>query len=64
MSAEKVVEEIVNELDKTVLLSAAWDCMSEGKKEQFRRKLEHIITKKPDNKNICPYGCCAEDVAS
>jgi len=48
MSAENVVEQIVDELDKTVLLSAAWDCMSESKKEQFKRKLEHII------KNVCP----------
>ena len=37
------VEKIVEEIDKSNLLGAAWDCLSDAAKERFRKKLQDII---------------------
>ena len=37
------VEKIVEELDKSTMLGAAWDCLSDVAKERFRKKLQDII---------------------
>jgi len=44
MPTEQVVNKIIDELDKSVLLSAAWDCMSEHGKDKFKRHLKRIIS--------------------
>ena len=42
-SAQRTVDLIIEELDKSVLLSAAYDCMSDGGKEKLKAKLKKII---------------------
>lgn len=42
-TATDTVDLIIAELDKSVLLSAAYDCMSEAGKEKLKQKLLKII---------------------
>lgn len=37
------VEKIVEEIDKSTMLGAAWDCLSDVAKERFKKKLQSII---------------------
>ena len=42
--AQEAVEKIIEEIDKSTLLGAAFDCISESGKAKFRVKLEAIVT--------------------
>lgn len=42
---ETTVNKILKAIDKTLLMGAAFDCMSDDSKEKFRHKLEKIIRK-------------------
>jgi len=37
------VEKIVEEIDKSTMLGAAWDCLSDIAKDRFKKKLQAII---------------------
>lgn len=37
------VEQIITEIDDIVLLSSAWDCMTEAAKARFKKRLELIL---------------------
>ena len=41
--AKNVVEQIMRELDKTFLLGAALDCMSDDDIKVFEKKIEKIV---------------------
>jgi hypothetical protein len=41
--AKQATEKIIEELDKTVLLGAAYDCMSDAGKAKLCKKIEKII---------------------
>lgn len=41
--AELAVELIIREIDRSTLLGAAFDCVSEAGKERFKNKLIKII---------------------
>lgn len=43
MKTETKVEKVVEAIDKSSLLGAAWDCLSDTAKERFKKKLEAII---------------------
>ena len=45
MSPESTAERVIEELDKVVLLSAAWDCISERGKEKFKHSLIKLFSK-------------------
>ena len=40
---ESIVEKVIEEIDKSMLLGAAYDCMSEDGKSRFREKLTKAI---------------------
>ena len=40
---KKLVDKIIAEIDKSMLLGAAYDCMSEDGKTKFRNKLSKMI---------------------
>lgn len=37
------VEKIIEEIDNSTMLGAAWDCLSDAAKERFKKKLQSII---------------------
>ena len=41
---KKMVDKIIAEIDKSMLLGAAYDCMSEDGKTRFRDKLSKAIS--------------------
>lgn len=41
--AKQIAEEILTEIDKSLLLGAALDCMSDKGKASFQTKIEKII---------------------
>ena len=43
MNPEKTVNRILEEIDKSMLLGAAFDCMTENGKEKFKTKIKKII---------------------
>lgn len=43
MSTEEQVEKIVEAIDSSTMLGAAWDCLSEAAKGRFKAKLKKIL---------------------
>jgi hypothetical protein len=41
--AKNVVDKILAEMDKTILLGAALDCMSDSEKIALEKKIENLI---------------------
>lgn len=41
----KTVEQIIEAIDSSTLLGAAWDCLSDAAKDRFKKKLLDIIDK-------------------
>lgn len=37
------IEKIIEEIDKSTLLGAAWDCLSEAAKTKFKAKIQKIL---------------------
>ena len=42
-NVEQIVQDIIAEIDKSTLLGAAYDCISEAGKIKFQNKIEQII---------------------
>jgi hypothetical protein len=40
---EPYVEKVVEAIDSSSLLGAAWDCLSDGAKERFKKKIQKIL---------------------
>ena len=49
MNSEKTVNKILEEIDKSMLLGAAFDCMTESGKEKFKAKITKIVE---DHQNV------------
>lgn len=39
----KTLEKIIEAIDSSSLLGAAWDCLSDTAKERFKKKLQKIL---------------------
>lgn len=42
-TVKSAVARIIEEMDKSCLLGAAYDCMTDGGKARFQKKIEKII---------------------
>ena len=42
-NAKEAAEKIIEEIDKSTLLGAAYDCMSDNGKTKFQKKIESIL---------------------
>ena len=49
---KNIMIKIINEIDKSMLLGAAYDCISEEGKIKFQNKLELIIKTEIENHNL------------
>jgi hypothetical protein len=49
MNSEKTVNRILEEIDKSMLLGAAFDCMTESGKEKFKSKIKKIVEDNQDD---------------
>lgn len=43
MTTEIHVEKVVEAIDNSNLLGAAWDCLSDAAKDRFKKKIQAII---------------------
>lgn len=43
MTVEVLVERIVEQLDRNLMLGAAWDCLTETQQGRFKQQLTKII---------------------